>query len=285
MPPTEASALAQLRSADITLIRPHRGWVPVDLAELWRYRELLFFLVWRDVKVRYKQTVLGIAWAVIQPVLSMLIFTVVFGHLVKVDSEGFPYPVFVYAGLLPWTFFSASVSIVGLSLVNNQAMLTKIYFPRIFVPTSGVGAGLLDLALGFAVYAPILWWYGVGLRAEALLVLPFVVLTVLATLGSGYLLAALTVAYRDFRYVISFMLQTMMYVSPVVYPVGIVPERFHWLLALNPMTGIIDGYRSAILGKPWKLDLLATSAVATLALFVFAVYYFRRVERRFADIA
>jgi len=285
MPPTEASALPPLHSPGVTLIRPRSGWVPVDLAELWRYRELLYFLVWRDCKVRYKQTVLGVAWAVLQPVLSMLIFTVVFGHLVKVDSEGFPYPVFVYAGLLPWTFFSASVSVVGLSLVNNQSLLTKIYFPRIFVPTSGVGASLVDLCIGFVVYAPILWWYGVGIGPGALLVVPLVALTVLATLGFGYLLAALTVSYRDFRYVITFMLQTLMYMSPVVYPVSIVPERFHWLLALNPMAGIIDGYRAAILGKPWNPTLLAISSAAALVLFLFGVYYFRRVERRFADIA
>jgi lipopolysaccharide transport system permease protein len=268
-----------------TVIRARSGWIAIDWSELLRFRDLLFFLVWRDYKVRYKQTVLGIVWAVLQPVLSMIIFTLVFGNLVKVDSEGFPYAVFVYAGLLPWTFFSASVNLASLSLVNNQALLTKVYFPRIFVPTSGVGAGLVDLAIGFAVYVPVLLWYGVSVGPRALLVLPLVVLTVLATLGFGYVLAALTVAYRDFRYVVPFMLQALMYMSPVVYPISIVPERFHWLLALNPMAGIIDGYRSAILGKPWNLTAISISTATTLLLFVFSVYFFRRIERRFADIA
>jgi len=275
----------KLHGSSETLIRPRSGWIAIDWAELFRFRDLLYFLIWRDYKVRYKQTLLGVTWALLQPVLSMIIFTLVFGNLVKVDSEGFPYAVFVYAGLLPWTFFSASVNLAGLSLVNNQALLTKTYFPRIFVPTSGVGAALVDLAIGFAVYVPILVWYGVPVGPRALLVLPLVVLTILATLGFGYLLAALTVAYRDFRYVIPFMLQALMYMSPVVYPISIVPERFHWLLALNPMAGIIDGYRSAILGKPWNPTAIAISTASALILFLFSVYFFRRVERRFADIA
>lgn len=267
------------------LIRPRKGWIGLDWPEMLRYRELLYFLVWRDYKVRYKQTVLGVAWAVLQPVFSMLVFTVIFGKLAKISSEGFPYAVFVYAGLLPWTFFAASVNISGLSLVNQQHLLTKIYFPRLFVPTAAVGAGLVDLAISFGVYAVVLTWYGI-LPSWQVVFLPFLVLlTVMATLSFGYLLSALTVSYRDFRYVIPFMLQAMMYLSPVVYPVSLVPERFHWLLALNPMTGIIDGYRSAILAKPWNLTTLAVSTAVTVALFIFSLFYFRKTERRFADIA
>lgn len=265
-----------------------------DWREMSHYRELLYFLVWRDVKVRYKQTVLGVAWAVLQPVFTMVVFTVIFGHFVGVSSEGFPYPVFVYAGLLPWTFFSSSVTMAGQSLVNQQHLLTKIYFPRLFVPTAAVGAGLIDLAISFGVYGILLLGYAIwtpeGLSAAdpgvGLLMLPVLIgLTVAAALGLSYLLAALTVSYRDFRYVIPFMLQAMMYISPIIYPVSIVPEQYRWLLALNPMAGIIDGYRSAILGKEWDLTSLAVSTAVTAAMLVAGLMYFRKTERRFADIA
>lgn len=267
------------------LIRPRRGWISIDFAELARYRELLYFLVWRDLKVRYKQTVLGVAWAVLQPLLNMLVFTVIFGRLARLPSDEFPYPVFVYTALMPWTFFANGVTHAGQSLVNQQHLMTKVYFPRLFVPTAGVGAGLVDLAISFGLYAIILLVYKVPLSAGAVFLPLLVLLTLLATLGLGYIFAALTVAYRDFRYVVPFMVQIMMYVSPVVYPVSIVPDRFHWVLALNPMAGIIDAYRSAILGKPWNLSMLTISVLVTLALLVFGLFYFRRTERRFADIA
>ncbi|MGB2985700.1 MAG: ABC transporter permease [Phycisphaerae bacterium] len=269
----------------VKVIEPRRGWIPIDWAELFEYRELLYFLVWRDVKIRYKQTVLGIAWAVLQPVFSMAIFTIIFGRFAKIPSEGLPYAVFVYAGLLPWTFFGNGVTQSGLSLVNQQHLMTKVYFPRVFVPTASVGGGLVDLAISFVVYAFILLCYGVT-PSWGVIYVPFLVLlTVMAALGFGCMLAALTVAYRDFRYVVPFMIQAMMYLSPVVYPVSIVPERYHWVLALNPMAGIIDGYRSAILGKPWNLTTLGVSTAVTLALLTFSMFYFRKTERRFADIA
>ncbi|KGO35717.1 phosphate ABC transporter permease [Desulfobulbus sp. Tol-SR] len=267
------------------IIRPRKGWINIDWAELYRYRELLFFLTWRDILVRYKQTVLGVAWSVLQPVFMMVIFTVIFGRLAKIDSEGLPYAVYVYAGLLPWTFFSNAVSLSGLSLVNQQALLTKIYFPRLFVPTSIVGAGLVDLAISFLVYGVILAVYGIVPSAGIMWLPLLVVLTVLATLGFGYTLAALTVSYRDFRFLVPFMMQAMMYISPVVYPVTLVPERYHWLLALNPMTGIIGAFRSAVLGTPWNPTTLIVSTLVTLVLFVFGLFFFRRTERRFADIA
>ncbi len=267
------------------LIRPRRGWISIDFAELARYRELLYFLVWRDLKVRYKQTVLGVAWAVLQPLLNMLVFTVIFGRLARLPSDEFPYPVFVYTALMPWTFFANGVTHAGQSLVNQQHLMTKVYFPRLFVPTACVGAGMVDLAISFGLYAIILLVYKVPLSAGAVFLPLLVLLTLLATLGLGYIFAALTVAYRDFRYVVPFMVQIMMYVSPVVYPVSIVPDRFHWVLALNPMAGIIDAYRSAILGKPWNLSMLTISVLVTFALLVFGLFYFRRTERRFADIA
>lgn len=267
------------------VIRARTGWVPVDWKELWHFRELLYFLVWRDLKVRYKQTVLGVAWAVLQPVFSMLVFTIIFGGLAKIDSEGFPYAVFVYAGLLPWTFFSAALSLAGQSLVNQQALITKVYFPRIFVPTASIGASLVDMGISFIVYMIVLAWYHVTPSWQIIFLPGLALLTILAVLGMGYLLAALTLSYRDFRFVIPFMLQAMMYVSPVVYPVSMVPAKYQWILALNPMAGIIDAHRSAILGKPWNFTTLGVSTASAILVFVMGIYYFRRTEKYFADIA
>jgi lipopolysaccharide transport system permease protein len=267
------------------IIRPRQGWIAINWRELWESRELLAFLILRDVKVRYKQTVLGVAWAALQPLLMMLIFTVIFGHFAKIPSDGMPYAVFVFAGLLPWTFFANAITQSSQSLVNQQALLTKIYLPRLFVPTAPIGSGLLDLAVSFVVFACMLAFYrivpGWGLLALPLLVL----LTAAAALGVGLTLAALTVTYRDFRYVIPFLIQAWMYLSPVIYPVRVVPEKYHWLLALNPMVGIIDGFRSALLGLPWHPQTLAISAACSLAALVFGLFYFRKTERRFADVA
>ena len=269
----------------ITVIRPRPGWIAIDWRELWESRELLYFLVLRDVSVRYKQTVLGVAWAVLQPVFSMVIFTIIFGRLAKLPSDGQPYALFVYAGLLPWMFFSTAVTGASQSLVNQQALLTKIYLPRLFVPASAVGGGLVDLAISFAVFAVLMLVYQVA-PGWGVLTLPLLVLlTVIAALGVGLSLAAVTVTYRDFRYVIPFMIQAWMYVSPVIYPVSLVPPQWQWLLALNPMAGIIDGFRSALLGTPWNVTALATSAVAASAMLGYGLFFFRKTERRFADIA
>lgn len=284
-PDTAEDAVQAAGAATELVIRPSKGWMAVDFGELFRYRELLYFLVWRDLKVRYKQTVLGVAWAVLQPVFSMVVFTVIFGRLAKIDSEGFPYAVFVYAGLLPWTFFSAAVSMAGQSLISQQNLLTKIYFPRLFIPTASLGAGLVDLAISFGVYMLVLLWYGIMPSWQMVYLPGLVLLTAISVLGFGYTLAALTVSYRDFRFVIPFMLQAMMYLSPVVYPVSMVPQRYQWLLALNPMAGIIDAYRSAILGKPWNLTTLGISTAVALAMFVYGLFYFRKTERGFADVA
>ena len=269
---------------DEFVIRARKGWIPLDWAELVHYRELLYFLIWRDVKVRYKQTLLGVAWAVLQPVFGMVVFTIIFGNFAKIPSDGMPYAVFVYAGLLPWTFFSNGVSQAGQSLISQQNLLTKIYFPRLFVPAAAIGVALVDLAISFAVMAGIMAWYRV-MPGWGVLWLPLlVILTTLAGLGIGLVLAALTVTYRDVRFVIPFMMQAWMYLSPVVYPVTMVPEKYRWALALNPMAGIIDGYRSAILGTPWKPGTLAISSAVAMAVFVFGLYYFKKTERRFADI-
>jgi lipopolysaccharide transport system permease protein len=276
---------AMATAPQLTCIRATRGWVALDWAEMFRGRELLYFLMWRDYKVRYKQAVLGIAWAVLQPVLNMVIFTVIFGHLAKMSSEGYPYAVYNFAALLPWTFFATGVSLAGMSLVNQQALLTKVYFPRLFVPVAAIGVGLLDMAIAFGVYAAILVYYRQPVSWQVVYLPLLVLATVLATLGPGLGLAALTVSYRDFRYVIPFMLQALMYLSPVVYPLSIWPRRFQWLPALNPMTGIIDGFRSAILGKSWNIPTLLISCASSVVLAVAGTFYFRRTERRFADIA
>jgi lipopolysaccharide transport system permease protein len=280
-----ALAVAPAARRRATLIRPREGWIGIDWRELWEYRELLYVLILRDVTVRYKQTVLGVAWAVLQPVFSMLIFTVIFGRFAHMPSQGQPYPVFVYAGLLPWMFFSNAVTTSSQSLVNQQSLLTKVYLPRLFVPAASIGSGLVDMAISCIVFAGLLVFYRIVPAWSVLAVPLLIVLTVVAALGVGLLLSALTVSYRDFRYVVPFMVQVWLYLSPVIYPVGIVPERWHWLLAINPMVGIIDGFRAALFGSPWNETTLVSSSLSAVLLLVFGLFYFRKTERRFADVA
>ena len=267
------------------VIRPRSGWIAIDWRELWESRELLYFLVLRDVKVRYKQTVLGVAWAVLQPLFTMLIFTLIFGRFAKIPSDGVPYALFVFAGLLPWTFFSNNISQASMSLMNQQSLLTKIYLPRLFIPSSSIGSGLIDLLVSFGVFAMLMIYYGVGL-GPGVLAVPFLVLmTAAASLGIGLWLAALIVTYRDFRYVVPFLVQSWLYLSPVIYPVSMVPAKWQPLLAINPMAGIIDGFRSALLGLPWNYTTIGISTVSSLVLLAFGLGYFRKTERSFADVA
>jgi homopolymeric O-antigen transport system permease protein len=267
-----------------TVIRPNqRG---LGLKEAYARRELLYFLVWRDVKIRYKQTVLGVAWAVLVPLIQLVIFSVIFGRLAGIQPDGeYPYPLFVLAGLVPWTFFAQSISQGGQSLVNQQQLLTKIYFPRLFIPTGTVGGCLVDFLISMVVYAAVIAWYRFPVSWHVLFVPLLAVLTVLASLGAVYLFSALTVVYRDFRYVVPVLIQSLLFLSPIIYPVQIVPERYQWLLGLNPIAGIIDGLRSSILGKPWNVPILITSVASISVLFFVGAMYFRQTERRFADIA
>ena len=271
---------------NVTVIRPRRGWIAINWRELWESRELLYFLMLRDIKVRYKQTVLGVAWAVLQPVLSMLVFTVIFGQLAKMPSEGFPYAIFVYTGLLPWTFFSTAVSTSSGSLVNQQALLTKIYLPRLFVPSSAIGSGMVDFAVSFVFFGCLMAYYGVMPGWGLLAVPALVALTIVASLGVGLILAAVTVTYRDFRYVVPFVVQLGLYISPVGFPSSIVPEGWRLLYSLNPMVGVIDGFRWCILGGqhalPFTDVLMSISGVVVLV--VSGLWYFRRTERFFADM-
>lgn len=267
-----------------TVIEPPKGWRMLDWRELWAYRELLWVLTARDVKVRYKQTVLGAAWAVIRPFLTMVIFSVVFGQFAKMPSDGYPYPIFVYAALLPWTFFAAAISTSGQSLVSSAPLVSKVYFPRLIIPLSSVGAGLVDLLISTGILLLMMLWYGVGWTSNLLAAPLLLVAVIFAALGVGTLLSALTVAYRDFTHLTPFVVQIWMYVTPVIFPITLVPERWRWALYLNPMTGLVEGFRSAFLGKPFDVPGLAVSFAMSVAIFVVGVAYFEKVERRFADI-
>jgi len=267
-----------------TVIEPRKGWLSVNWLEIWRYRELLYFLTWRDVKVRYKQTVLGILWAFIQPFLKVVVFSVVFGRLAKMNSEGFPYPVFVYAGLLPWQFFAESLNRSSQSLVGSANLITKVYFPRLIVPLSSVGSALVDFGISFSILVGLMLFYGIMPTVSAFFVLPLILLTIFTALGVGAFLSALNVAYRDFRYVIPFVVQMWMFATPVIYPVKAVPKDWQWLLCLNPMSGIVDAYRSAILGKPFEWGNLCISMTVATVGFLVGLMCFRRLERRFADV-
>ncbi len=274
----------QFSHEHVTIIEPRRGWHMLNWRELWAYRELLWVLTARDIKVRYKQTVLGAGWAIIRPLLTMIIFSVVFGQFAKMPSDGFPYPVFVYAALLPWTFFAAAISTSGQSLVGSANLVSKVYFPRLIIPLSSIGAGLIDLAISTGVLLGMMLWFGVGFTWH-LLAAPLLLIGVVFTaLGVGTLLSALTVAYRDFTHLTPFLVQIWMYITPVIYPVSLVPEKWQWLLYVNPMTGLIEAFRSAFLGKSFDLPGIAISLSVAVVVFAIGVAYFERVERRFADI-
>lgn len=268
----------------VTVIEPLKGWRMLDWRELWAYRELLWVLTARDVKVRYKQTVLGAAWAIIRPFTTMVIFSVVFGQLAKMPSDGYPYPVFVYAALLPWTFFSNAVTTSGQSLVGSAHLVSKVYFPRLIIPLASAGSGLIDLLISTGILLLMMQWYGLGWSWN-LLAAPFLLAAVVfAALGVGTLLSAMTVSYRDFTHIMPFLVQVWLYVTPVIFPVSLVPARWQWVLYLNPMTGLVEGFRAAFLGKPFDVPGLCVSIAVAVALFAMGVAYFERVERRFADI-
>ncbi len=268
-----------------TVIEPKKGWIPFDLKEIWKYRELFYFLTKRDIKVRYKQTVLGGLWAIIQPVFTMIVFTLFFGRLAKMPSDGIPYPIFVYAGLLPWTYFANALSASGNSLVGSANLITKVYFPRLIIPASSSLAGLLDFFIAMLVIGVLMIYYQF-LPGFGILLFPFLVaLTFLCAVGVGLWLSALNVEYRDIRYAIPFLIQIWMFVSPVIYPVSMVSKKYQWLLALNPMGGVIKAYRACLLGHlPIDWFLLGISAAIILIIFFSGMYYFRRMEKTFADV-
>ncbi|MBA2302948.1 MAG: ABC transporter permease [Acidobacteria bacterium] len=268
----------------LTIIKPSHGWAPLRLTELWDYRELLYFLVWRDVKVRYKQTALGVAWAVLQPLLAMFVFSLFFGRLARMESDGLPYPVFNLAGLVPWTFFVFGLTEAANSLVGSRHLITKVYFPRMLVPVAPVLAGLVDLAIAFVLLLGVMGWYGIVPGIGALVVVPLVLLAFVTAIGAGLWLSALNVQYRDVRYILPFLSQLWLFATPIVYPSSLVPAEWRALYGLNPMVGVVDGFRWALLGTGAPGATIAVSAIAALALAGGGALYFRRMERTFADI-
>jgi len=267
-----------------THIGPKHGLNAIDPRELIRYRELIHILIWRDIKVRYKQTVLGAAWAIFQPFISMVVFSIFFGGLVKVPSDGFPYPVFVYAGLVPWTFFANGLSGASSSLTGQSHLISKIYFPRIILPLATFGARLVDFAISIVILFVLMLYYSIIPTAQIALFPVMILVTLITAMGVGTFLSALEVTYRDVNHITPFLIQLWMYATPVIYPVSIVPEKWRWILALNPMAGIIDGYRACLLGHPVNWAGLAISSAMALILLAIGVVYFKRVERRFADV-
>jgi lipopolysaccharide transport system permease protein len=274
-----------LPPAFVVEIAPRRSWVEVDWRELWRYRELLYFLIWRDLKVRYKQTVVGVGWAILQPFLTMIVFTLFFGKLAKIPSNGLPYPIFYYAGLLPWTYFANAVSSSTSVVVQNQGVITKVYFPRLILPIASVVSGLVDFAISFLVLLGMMVYYRVEPRVGLLFVPVLLLLAAATALGAGLWLSALNAIYRDVRYAIPFLMQFWMFASPVVYPSSMVPARWRWLYQLNPMAGVIDCFRWELTGHGAVQGLyLLLSSVAVLILLAAGLFYFHRMEDTFADV-
>ena len=268
-----------------TIVEPPGSWFHLRLGELWEFRELLYFLVWRDVKVRYKQTVLGASWAVIQPLMTMVVFSVIFGKLGNLPSEGIPYPVFTFSALLPWQLFSRSLADASTSLVGNQNMVTKIYFPRIFLPASSIFSGLIDFAIAFVVLMVMMVIYGIPFTWNILLVIPLLLLCIVTSLAVGLWLSALNVRYRDIKYITPFLLQFWMYATPVAYSATLIPEEWRFLYGLNPMTGVVEGFRWALLGQQAEISsLLGVSIAAVVVLFITSLFYFQRMELTFADV-
>jgi lipopolysaccharide transport system permease protein len=254
------------------------------LVELWQKRELLYFLVWKDIKVKYKQAALGIAWAVLQPLLGMLLFTLLFGRVAKLPSDGMPYSLFYFASLLTWTYFSTALTMASNSVVSNASLVSKVYFPRILLPAAGVIAAVLDLAIASVILVGLLVYHQVPLTPQLLFMPLVLLLLIVFTMGAGQFLAALNVNYRDVKHALPFLVQLWFFASPVVYPISMVPERFQWLVALNPLAGIIETSRALLVGRPVPWEALGISCAATVVIYVLGLVYFQRTERRFADV-
>ena len=276
-----------IKNDDHTIvIEPERGWRLIDWRELWRYRDLFFFLVWRDIKIRYAQSVLGLGWAIIQPVFTMVIFTIVFGNLANVDSEGVPYAIFSYVALVPWTYFSNSLTGSSESLISASGMITKVYFPRLVIPIAPVLSKLVDFGISLLILLGLMLWFGIVPTLWTLAVPLLILLMMLAAAGAGMWLTALAIQYRDIRYGLNFFVRLLMYASPVIYATGTIPERYQLFYALNPMVGVIEGFRAALLGtKPMPWAWIGMGTITAVFLFITGALYFRRMERVFADVA
>lgn len=290
LPPDTDADVGEQRSREreepTVIIEPSGPWPRIDLRELWAYRNLFLFLVWRDIKVRYAQTVLGAGWAIIQPVLAMVVFTVIFGNFAKIPSDGVPYPVFSLAALVPWIYFSTALTTASNSLIANPNLITKVYLPRLVIPLAPVLAGLVDFAIALVILFAMMLAFGI-VPSSGVAVLPILVLIMMmAAAGIGCLLAALNIQYRDVKHIVPFLVQVLMFASPIVYPMSLVPEAYRVAYALNPMAGVIEGFRSVLLGTnsiSWSL--LSVSAVSSVVFLTIGALYFRRMERVFADVA
>lgn len=277
--------MSEAAAKQVTHIRPARGLRFLDLRELWEYRELLYFLTWRDIKVRYKQTAIGVLWAVLQPVAMMIVFTVFLGRLAGIPSDGAPYPLFAFAGLLTWTLFAKTISESTNSLVTDQRLITRVYFPRILVPSATTLSALADLLIGSLLLAGMMAYYGFAPKITILLVPIFIVLMVITALGMGFWLSALNLQYRDVRYALPFLTQFLLFLTPVVYPASLVPEAWRVLYALNPMAAAVEGFRWSVLGVgEGPSAIMFVSASVGIALFITGIFWFRSRERHFADL-
>lgn len=269
----------------LVVIEPVSGWASLQLRSLWEYRELVYFLIWRDVKVRYKQTVLGAAWAILQPFLTMVVFSIFFGSFAGIPSDGIPYPLFAFSALLPWQFFSNSITQSGNSLVANQQLITKVYFPRLAIPIAAVSAGIFDFVIAFIVLLGMMFYYGIFPSINFLFMPLFFLLAVISSLGISLLLAALNVQYRDVHYTIPFLTQFWLFATPIAYPISIVPEQWRLLYGLNPMVGVVEGFRWTLLNKGNSPDIvIIVSVIIALFILVLGLKYFRRMEKTFADM-
>ena len=266
-------------------IQPSRGWVNLQLAELWEYRELLYFLIWRDVKVRYKQTALGSAWAILQPLMTMVVFTLFFGDLAKVSSDGLPYSIFCYTALIPWQFFSNGLTQSSNSLVGSAQLIRKVYFPRLAVPIGTVLSGVVDFALSFTVLIGLMFFYKIYPDSRIVWLLPLFLLALVVSLGTSLWLSALNVQFRDVRYIVPFITQFWMFATPIAYPASNVPEQWRAVYGLNPMVGVVEGFRWALIGAQTTIGpIILVSALASIAILVGGAFYFRRMEKTFADV-
>jgi lipopolysaccharide transport system permease protein len=283
--PAAASDRGVGGSRPVTVIEPPRSWVPLDLRELWDQRELVYFLAWRDIKVRYKQTALGASWAILQPVFAMVVFSIFFGRLGRIPSDGLPYPLWSFAGLVPWTFFAQGLTQAANSLVVSQNLLRKVYFPRLAIPIATVLSAALDFALAFVVLVGMMLFYGVHPTWSVIWVLPLALLAFVTALGAGIWFAALSVRYRDVRYIVPFLVQFWLFATPIAYPSSLLPARWRVLYAVNPMTGVVEGFRWSLLGTSTAPGVMvAVSAITAMVVLVGGAFYFRRVERTFADL-
>lgn len=283
--PKGSSPSAQYPEKSFIRIRPSRGWVPINFAELWRYRELLFFLVWRDIKVRYKQTVLGAAWAIIQPFFTMLVFSLFFGKLGKIPSDGIPYPIFAYAALVPWSFFANGLTNGSNTLITNANLVKKIYFPRLAMPLATLLAGTVDFALAFAVLLAMMAYFHIIPTANVVWLPCFLLLAFVTSLGVSLWLATMNVQFRDVRYTVPFLTQFWLFATPIAYPSSLIPEAWRMYYGLNPMAGVVEGFRWALLGTEiLPLHMIAVSSGVSLFILLTGLVYFRRMEKTFADV-